>query len=249
MIKISLQKQQLVILSLSLLTSVLLLLLRVSFLPHSTQYIFLHSLNSLKLSPLTLIHKEFYFLVLCLIFLSLLFLSLEFLLKEFKRYKYKASLPLIINLCTIILFLFIQDIVISQDFNSNLEARKAVVTMIKSGSLQQNESQRVARLDNLNRVLHKVYKLELPTQYSHVSQSRNKPGQINLITNRNNENKMIVFFTSMSDFNYTAWVYKMNANIPIENYLFGVGDLKSYAWLLDTKQVNDNWSWVDVVEK
>jgi hypothetical protein len=121
--------------------------------------------------------------------------------------------------------------------------------MVKSGVIKQDESQRITRLDNLNHVLHKIYKVQLPSQYSHASLSGNKSGEINIITNKNDENKMIVFFTSRSDANYTAWIYKMSDSIPVENYLFGVGDLKSYAWLLETQPMNDNWSWVDVIQK
>ena len=244
-----LHKQQIILLNLSLLTSVILLFLRWSFLPHSAQYTLLYSLNSFKSINNLFGDKGTYFLLLSIVFITLSLLSVQYFLKEFKRYKYKAFLPFLINLFTIIVLLFMHKAVILQDFNAHLGEREAIVTMIKSGTLKPDESQRIKRLDNLSHVLHKIYKVQLPSQYTHLSRGGNKGGEINIITNQNNLNKIIVFFTSVDEVNYTALLYRINTFTPIENYLFGVGDLKSYAWLLEAKQINDHWSWVDVVEK
>jgi len=249
MLKVDLHKQQIILLNLSLLTSVLLLFLRWSFLPHSAQYTFLYSLNSFKSIDNLFTDKGVYFLLICIFFIGLSLFSFQYFLKGFKRYRYKALLPFLINLITILILVFMHRVVIFQDFHAHLGEREAIVAMINSGALKPNESQRIKRLDNLSHVLHKIYKVQLPSQYTHLSQGGTKGGEINIITNQNNLNKIIVFFTSIDDVNYTALLYKINTFTPIENYLFGVGDLKSYAWLLEAKQINDHWSWVDVVEK
>ncbi len=249
MIKVDLHRQQTLLVNLSLLISVLLLFLRWSFFPHSSLYAFLYSLNSLKSSHHNVfLDQSIFFLLVWIAFLVLSFLSIHFLMKGFKRYKYKAVIPLAINIFTLVLLLVIHNLTVLQDYYSNVKDRDAVVTMIKSGKLKPDDSQRITRLDNLNHVLHKIYKLQLPSQYTDLSQGGGKGGEINIITNKKDQTKIIVFFTSFDKVNYTAWLYKLNPLTPIENYLFGVGNLKSYAWLLETKQINDHWSWVDVVE-
>ena len=248
MIQVNLRNQQFILLNLSLVTSILLLWLRGSFLPHSAQYTFLYSIFSLKGNYDILSNKGIYFLLLGTFFLILSLLSVQYFLKGFKRYKYKALLPLLINIFTIIILVIMHNLVVLQDYYSHLGEREAIVTMIKSGTLKTDESQRIIWLDNISKVLHKIYKVQLPSQYSHLSQGGAKGGEINIITNKNNQTKMIMFFPSIGEFNYTAWVYKINTSTPIENYLFGAGNLKSYARLLEAKQINDNWSWVDVIE-
>ncbi|MBR8837388.1 MAG: hypothetical protein DSM106950_26110 [Stigonema ocellatum SAG 48.90 = DSM 106950] len=248
MIQANLRNQQIILLNLSLVTSILLLLLRGSFLPHSVQYTFLSTLLSLKGNHDIFSVQSICFLLLATFFIILSLLSVQYFLKGFQRYKYKALLPLLINIFTIIVLLVMHKVFILQDFYSHVGEREEIVTMIASGTLKQNDSQRIKWFDNLSNVLHKIYKVQLPSQYTHLSEGGERSGEINIITNHNNQTKIIVFFTSIDDFNYTAWLYKINPSTPIENYLFGVGNLKSYARLLQAKEVNDNWSWVDVVE-
>jgi hypothetical protein len=245
MIKVNLQKQPNLLVNLSLLIGALLFCLRWSFLPHSTQYTLLYSLNSLKAKSHNIfLDRGIFFVLLCFICFILLFLSFQVFLKGFKRHKYKAALPLVVNIVTLISLVLIHNIAVIQDYYAHEKDRGAVVSMIKAGELRQNDSQRVKSLDNLNHVLHKIYKVQLPSQYTHLSDG----GDINIITDKNGQNKIIVFFNSIENANYTGWLYKINSITPIENYLFGVGNLKSYAWLLEAKQINDHWSWVDVIE-
>jgi len=170
MIQANLRNQQFILLNLSLVTSILLLLLRGSFLPHSADYTFLSSLLSLKGSYDIFSDKGIYFLFLGTFFIILSFLSFQYFLKGFKRYKYKALLPLLVNIFTIIVLLFMHNFVIYQEFYSHVGEREAIVNMIKSGTLKQNELQRIRWLDNLSNVLHKIYKVQLPSQYTHLSQ-------------------------------------------------------------------------------
>ncbi len=251
MIKLNPRIQPTILLNLSLVTCVLLLLLRGLFLPHSSQYTFLYCFNSLKLNYTTFIDKGFHFLLVFLLFLILFMLSFRSALEELyrhKRYKSKAILPLLVNFFTIVVLLTIHNGVVLQNFYSHLGERGSIVKMIESGTLKPNDSQQMKWLDNINNVLHKVYEFPLPSQYTHLSQGGNKGGEINIVTNKQNRNKVIVFFTSLDQHNYTALLYKLNPTTPIENYLFGVGDIKSDISILESKKINDNWSWIDVIE-
>jgi hypothetical protein len=250
-INVNLRIQPTILLNLSLVTCVLLLLLRGLFLPHSAQYTFLYSLNSLKLNYTTFIDKGFHFLLVFIIFLILFMLSFRSALEEayrYKRYKSKAILPLLVNLFTIIVLLTIHNSVVLQNFYSQVGERDSIVKMIESGTLKPNDSQQMKWLDNINNILHKVYEFQLPSQYTYLSQGGNNGGKINIVTNKQNRNKVIVFFTSFDNQNYTALLYKPNPTTPIENYIFGVGNIKSDVSILEIKKINDNWSWVDVIE-
>ncbi|MDF5726545.1 MAG: hypothetical protein PUP92_00530 [Rhizonema sp. PD38] len=251
MIKVNPRIQQTILLNLSLATGVLLLILRGLFLPHSAQYTLLYSLNSLKLNYTTFIDKGFYFLLALIFFLILLMLSFRYALEELsrsKRFKYKAILPFLVNIFTVALLLVIHNIVVLHNFYSHAGERGSIVKMIESGILKPNDSQQMKWLDNINNVLHKIYEFQLPSQYTELSESGTKRGEINIVTNKDNMNKVIVFFTSREQQNYTALLYKLNYSTPIENYLFGVGNIKSDISILEIKQINDNWSWVDVIE-
>jgi hypothetical protein len=64
--------------------------------------------------------------------------------------------------------------------------------------------------------------------------------------------KWLFFFNGFNSFGgspaYTAFVYKAKTNSISERDFFGVGNLGYTMWLLESKQIKDNWFWVDLFE-
>jgi hypothetical protein len=244
----SFRKQRLLILYLSLIASILLLLLRNFFLPHSFNFTLLYSFLSISLKHNIFTDSTVYFLLLSLFSIILSLFSIHHFLKFFERYQYKAMVPLLINIFTLISLWGAHYPILFHDFYSHFREREAVVAMIKSGELQPNESQKI-KLDN--HILYNIYQMQLPPQYAYLSRGE-KSGEINLVTDKDNNAKILVFFTKRGRFkgepNYTALMYKLDKNISISHHIFGVGNLTYYVWLLDSVKINENWFWVDVIE-
>lgn len=248
MIRDNLRKRRLIILNSSLFISILLILVRSFFLPHSFNYTLLYSLLSISLNH-SLFTPTVYFLCLFIVFIVISIFSVQYFLQNFQRYQYKAIVLLLIILLTFVSLWLAQYPIILPDFYSHLREREAVVAMIKSGDLQPNESQRI-KLDK--HILYKVYQMQLPPQYAHLSKSGERGGEINIVAGQDNKAKIIVFFTSVGQFkgepNYTAWMYRLDTGTSIEKHIFGVRNLTYYVWLLDSFKINQNWFWVDVIE-
>jgi len=250
MVSLRLREQQQSFIYLSLGISAWVLFLRISSLPHSLMYTVLHLFFSIHtIIPLPGIIS---IPIIFLIFPGLIIYSLYHGLRAFKQYKYKAFLPLAINLFTVIVLLFIQYVVVLPDFYANLKEREAVVAQITSGQLTPKESQRI-EVPMIPDHPYKIYKLTLPPKYTHLSKGRKVDGEINiLLDEKTSQPEMVVFFNSFGSFRnqpiYTAFVYKVKANSISQQDLFGVANLNFYIWLLESKQIKDNWFWVDLFE-
>ncbi|ARV61350.1 hypothetical protein BZZ01_24455 [Nostocales cyanobacterium HT-58-2] len=249
MIVNDLRKKRILILFLSLASSILLILIRSYFFPHSFNYTILYSILSLRLSNNILTDPSVYFLFLFTFFIIVSLFSIQYFLQFFERYQYKAIVPLLINILTLVSLWLGQYTVILPNFYFHLREHEAVVTMIKSGELQPNESQRI-KLEN--HIPYKIYQMQLPPHYTHLSKSGERGGEINIVTDKDNKAKIAVFFTSIGKFkgepNYTALMYRFDPQVSIENHIFGVKKMTYYVWLLDSLKINDNWFWVDVIE-
>ena len=235
---------------LSLGISAWVLWLRISGLPHSLMYTILDLIfpkyTVVPLPGIIIIPTIFLF------FLGLTVYSLSHGFRAFKQYKYKAFLPLAINLFTVIVLLFMQYVVVLPNFYANLKEREAVVAQITSGQLTPKESQRI-EVPMIPDHPYKIYNLTLPSKYSHLSKGRGEDGEINILVDENtSQPEMVVFFNSFGSFRnqpiYTAFVYKAKANSISQQDLFGVANLNFYIWLLESKQIKDNWFWVDLFE-
>ena len=261
MVSLRLREQQQIFTYLSLVISVCGLWLRIPDLPHSLIYtiverdFFAYSLASL--SRIISIPITFLF------FLGLIGYFLSHGLRAFKQYKYKAFLPLAINLFTVIVLFFMQYAVVLPDFYANLKEREAVVAQITSGQLTPKESQRIEVSKESQRIdvsmipdhPYKIYNLTLPSNYTHLSKGRGVDGKINiLVDEKTNQPEIVVFFNGFNSFQsfqespaYTALVYKAKTNSISGRDFFGVGN-RYTMWLLESKQIKDNWFWVDLFE-
>jgi hypothetical protein len=250
MVSLRLREQQNGFTYLSLGISACVFWLRVSCLPHSFMYLILSDI-----APIFYIFKLpgfFSLRVIFLVFLGLIVYSLFHGFRAFNQYKYKAFLPLVINLFTVIVLLYMQYIVVLPDFYANLKEREAVVAQITSGQLTPKESERI-EVPLLPNHHYKIYNLTLPSKYTHLSKGRKADGEINIVVDdKTNRPEMIVFFNGFGSFKdqpiYTAFVYKANTNPISERDLFGVANLNFYVWLLESQKIKDNWFWVDLFE-
>jgi hypothetical protein len=196
MVSLRLREQQQIFTYLSLVISACGLGLRISDFPHSLIYtiverdFFKYSLASLS--------RIISIPIIFLFFLGLIGYFLSHGLRAFKQYKYKAFLPLAINLFTVIVLLFMQYAVVLPDFYANLKEREAVVAQITSGQLTPKESQRI-EVSMIPDHPYKIYNLTLPSKYTHLSKGRGVDGKINiLVDEKTNQPEMVVFFLTAS---------------------------------------------------
>lgn len=248
MVSLRLREQQHGFTYLSLGVSACVLWLRISSLPHSLMYIILDN------SIFSIISIPFFisFPIIFLFFFGLIIYSLSHGFRAFKQYKYKAFLPLAINLFTVLVLLFMQYVVVLPDFYANLKEREAVVAQITSRQLVPQESQRI-EVPMIPDQPYKIYNLTLPSKYTHLSKGRKSDGEINiLVDKKTNQPEMVVFFNSFGTFErqpiYTAFVYKATSNLLSQQDLFGVANLNFGIWLLESKKIKQNWFWVDLFE-
>ena len=250
MVSLRLREQQHGFTYLSLGVSACVLWLRISCLPHSLMYVILDFIAPI----FNIVHLPglLSFPTIFLFFLGLIVYSLSHGLRAFKQYKYKAFLPLAINLFTVLVLLFIQYVVVLPDFYANLKEREAVVAQITSGHLTPKESQRI-QVPMVPNQRYKIYNLTLPSKYTHLSKGRESDGEINILVGEDtNQPEIVVFFNSFGTFEkqpiYTAFVYKVKGNSISQQDLFGVANLNFYIWLLEAQKIKDNWFWVDLFE-
>jgi hypothetical protein len=251
MMHVILRKQQLILIYLSLGISALLLLLRISFLPHSLMYLVIY----VVIPVFSIFSRPYIYTLLALTIVLLAFLIYSFGhgIIAFSKYNYKAFLPILISIFTVIAMLFMQYAIVLPDFYANFKEREAVVSQINSGELTPNESQRI-QIPIIPNHPYKIYNLTLPSKYSQLSKGREADGEINLVLDeKTNKPKMVVFFNSVGRFkggepNYTAFIYKTDADRIDQQELFGVGNLNFYIWLLESKKIHKNWFWVDLFE-
>jgi hypothetical protein len=249
MISLRLREQWQIFTYLSLAISACVTCLRIFFLPHSLMYFCLAIIlpiikwNNFPFFPI--------FPIILLFFLGLILYSLFYGFRAFNQYKYKAFLLLGINLFTVIVLLFMQYVVVLPDFYINLKAREAVVAQLTSGQLKPNESQRI-KIPAIPDHPYKVYNLTLPSHYTYLSKGIKSNGEINVLVNeKTNQPEVVVFFNSFGGIkrgNYTAFVYKAKSNSIDHQDLFGVASLDFSLWLLESKQIKDNWFWVDAFD-
>ncbi|MEW6493100.1 MAG: hypothetical protein AB1589_11420 [Cyanobacteriota bacterium] len=249
MIALSLRRQQLIFVYLSLAISAWVLWLKISFLPHSLMYIIIYVMspifNKFSLPGLYSIPTTFG------VFFTLFICSLVHGSSAFKQYKYKAFLPLIINILTVIAILFMQYAIVLPDFYANFKERETVIAQIISGQLIPEEPQRI-QIPIPNHP-YKIYNMMLPSKYAHLSKGREPDGEINILVDQKiNKPIMVVFFNTFSRFrwepNYTAFIYKTDSEQIRQQKLFGVGNLNYYIWLLEGQKIKNNWFWVDLFE-
>ncbi|MBD1804074.1 hypothetical protein H6F98_01110 [Microcoleus sp. FACHB-SPT15] len=250
MVSLRLREQQQSFTYLSLGISAFVLWLRISYLPHSLMYIIIYAIFPIfTIVPLPgLLSLPIIFLV----FLGLIVYSFSYGFRAFNQYKYKAFIPLAINLFTVIVLLFMQYVVVLPDFYANLKEREAVVAQITSGQLTPKESQRI-EVPIIPDHPYKIYNLTLPSKYTHLSKGRKSDGEINiLVDEKTSQPERVVFFNSFGSFegepNYTAFVYKADTKSISQQDLFGVANLNFYIWLLESKKIKHNWFWVDLFE-
>lgn len=107
---------------------------------------------------LTVFLQPFLELIIGVAFLVILTWSVIYFIKNIYKMKYKAVLPLVINLITIVIVFFVPftSIIISLDFNLNLEDREKIISMVQSGELK-SES------------LYGYNLIQLPEEYKHLS--------------------------------------------------------------------------------
>lgn len=192
MVSLRLREQQQIFTYVSLGVSACGLGLRISDLPHSLIYTIVKrdffSYSLAGLSRIISIPITFLF------FLGLIGYFLSHGLRAFKQFKYKAFLPLVINLFTVIVLFFMQYAVVFPDFYANLKEREAVVAQITSGQLTPKESQRI-EVPMIPDHPYKIYNLTLPSNYTYLSKGRGVDGKINiLVDEKTNQPEMVVFF-------------------------------------------------------
>lgn len=246
MISLRLREQWQIFIYLSLAISACVFCLRIFFLPHSLMYFYIATISpTLKWNYFPSFPS---FLIILLFFLGLILYCLFYGFRAFNQYKYKAFVPLTINIFTVIVLLFMQYVVVLPDFYINLKAREAVVAQLTSGQLKPQKSQRI-KVSSIPNNPYKVYNLTLPTNYTYLSKGIKSNGEINVLVNeKTNQPEVVVFFNSFGGINerdYTAFVYKAKGGSINQQDLFGVANLDFDLWLLESKKIKDNWFWVD----
>ena len=122
------------------------------------------------------------------------------------------------------------------DFYFNLKARATVVSMVKSDALIANKTQIREAFTNSPVTDNKFYAIELPSQYRHLSRGFKDRREIEVVTDREDKVKMIVFYTSTGQSrgqtDYTAFIYSSAENPRLRKELFGVGGC-DYLMILD----------------
>lgn len=245
------RKQQIILLSLSLAISACVLLVRGSFLPHSLAYVIvlIMSFYYELFIPLSFLNLHFIWFI-TIAFSILIIWSFVHCFVAFKRYRYKALIPFLANTFTVIVMLFMQYPVVLPNFHLNLSDREAVVAMVNSGKLIPQESDKIKIL--IPKHPYRVYKMKLPSKYAHLSHGVEEDGEINVLFDQDDRAKMVVFFNTVGRLkgqpDYTAFVYKPNADKISHEDIFGVANLQFYVGILEEKKLKDNWFWVDVWE-
>lgn len=245
-----------ILILLSVTLSIVILLLRILTLPHSLEYAI-----TMGITPAFFSRFSFHIFRVVgqteipgyywdnLVAVTIPAFSLVFILSFFEFKERQDKLPLLINIITIIVFMFMHEYVLLPDFFLNLKARATVVSMVKTDTLLANKTQIREAFTNSQVTDNKFYAIKLPSQYKHLSRGFKDRGEIEVITDREDKVKMIVFYTSTGksrgQTDYTAFIYSSADNPRLYKELFGVGGC-DYLIILDAKKLTNNWFWVDL---
>ncbi|MBD1923628.1 hypothetical protein H6F77_21500 [Microcoleus sp. FACHB-831] len=186
----------------------------------------------------------FFFTSLAVIWSSLYFLN------KHRRHLSKAIPILAINLLTLWIILSPNDFIVLPDFFLNLKDRQAAVELVLTKYSRDN------KVSGIRMGYVPYVEIELPPQYSHLSQGFNINGGIliNLdepIYSDGSENAKIIIFTNYIDIEgkkFSAFIYRTDTvdRIP-EWQLETLADI-TYVWILETKKLTNHWFWVEVIK-
>ncbi|MBD1923630.1 hypothetical protein H6F77_21510 [Microcoleus sp. FACHB-831] len=172
--------------------------------------------------------------------------SLYFLNKH-RRHLSKAIPILTINLLTLGIILSINDFIVLPDFFLNLKDRQAAVELLLTNYSRDNE---VSGIKMGYFPYFRGVEIELPPQYSHLSQGFNINGGVAVNLDESGKAKMIIFTNYIGRRKYSAFIYTTEAVNEIWGpELRGLADISEpYVWILETKKLTNHWFWVDVVK-
>lgn len=155
-----------------------------------------------------------------IIFLIISILSIIYLGFKFHKLKYKAIIPLAINIITLIIVFTVPftSIMLYLDFKFNMDERKEVVEMVKSRELEPN----VLNNDSL---------IRLPERYEHLSK-----GGGEIIVERDKGKLKIFFYTYRGILdNFSGFAYiSDDSKLSSKDFY---GDFK------EIKKKSDHWYW------
>jgi hypothetical protein len=186
--------------------------------------------NLVLLLP-SIILAFFFFTSLVVIWSSLYFLN------KHRRHLSKAIPILTINLLTLGIILSINDFIVLPDFFLNLKDRQAAVELV------------LTNLSLDNKIDGPYVEIELPPQYSHLSQGFDINGGIAINLDESGKAEMIIFTNYIGRRKYSAFIYTTETVNEIwGGELRGLADISDpYVWILETKKLTNHWFWVDVV--
>jgi hypothetical protein len=180
----------------------------------------------------------FFFTSLVVIWSSLYFLN------KHRRHSSKAIPILVINLLTLRIILSPNDFIVLPDFFLNLKDRQAAVELVLTSSSRDN------KLSGIRMGYFPGVEIELPPQYSHLSQGFNIKGGVAVNLDGSGKAKMIIFTNYIGSKKYSAFIYTTETVNKIWGMeLRGLADISNtYVWILETKKLTNHWFWVDVVK-
>ena len=141
---------------------------------------------------LTVFLEPFLELIISVIFLAVLVWSIIYLGKNVRKLKYRALLPMGINLITLIIVIFVPftNISCDLDFKLNLNDREKIVSMIQSGELKSYGKRLI----------------QLPDEYKHLSK-----GGGEIAVEQDGETYKIFFYTFRGILdNFSGFAYISN---------------------------------------
>ncbi|MBS4538860.1 hypothetical protein GOQ27_10315 [Clostridium sp. D2Q-11] len=154
------------------------------------------------------------------IFLVISILSIIYFGLKAHKLKYKAFIPLGINLVTFIIVLTIPftGIMLYFDFKLNIDEREEIVSMVKSGELKAN-------------VYHNDSLIKLPEEYEHLSK-----GGGEIVVERDKGRLKVFFYTYRGVLdNFSGFAY-ISDNSELSSDHFN-GDFK------EIKKKKEHWYW------
>ncbi|MBP9718100.1 hypothetical protein KBD59_02270 [Candidatus Gracilibacteria bacterium] len=159
-------------------------------------------------------------LVVLIVFVIALIWSLIFCLMEFKRQKKIALLPVLINIATLIIVLFVPftAITLKINFYLNLDRREEVVEMIKNGAITPTSPSNDS--------------IALPGKYKYLSS-----GGGDVIVENNGIEPNVFFFTYRGVIdNFAGFAFQSGDSEP-QKYDFG-------CEYVELQKIKDHWFWM-----
>lgn len=128
---------------------------------------------------LTVFLEPFLELIIGATFLVVLIWSIIHFTKNVRKLKYKALLPMVINLIALVIVIFVPftNIMLNLDFNLNLKDREKIVSMVQSGELKPE-------------ILYGQNLIQLPEEYKHLSKDGGE-----IVIEKDGDTLKIFFFT------------------------------------------------------